>query len=57
MSGELFISESEKITSYDEEDNKFYVTVPYETASIVKIVSRIDTETLDGLSKEVIDTL
>ena len=57
LSGELFISESEKITSYDEEDNKFYVTVPYETASIVKIVSRIDTETLDGLSKEVIDTL
>lgn len=55
--GELLISESEEITSYDEEDNKFYVTRPYESASIVKIVSRIDSETLDGLSKEVIDTL
>ena len=44
---EMTFSESEEITSYDCETNKFYVTIPNETALIVKVVDRIDADTLE----------
>lgn len=53
----VIISESATVTSYDSATNKFYETIPSESALIVKTVSRIDTETLDGLTIGGIDAL
>lgn len=49
---ELLLSTSETLTSYDEETNKFYVTVPHDSTVIVKTVDSIDTQTLDALTVE-----
>lgn len=54
---ELMISESNALTSYDDESNKFYVTIPYESTAIVKFVDKIDAEALDKLTIEEIDKL
>ncbi|RKD30458.1 zinc ribbon domain-containing protein [Lacrimispora algidixylanolytica] len=54
---QLLISESETITSYDSATNKFYKTIPNESEVIIKVVNRIDTETLDKLTIGVIDGL
>lgn len=53
----LLISETETLTSYDDTSNKFYVTIPYETEMIVKIVDRIDAEILESLTIEEINKL
>lgn len=50
----MLVSETAKITSYDDASNQFYVTIPYSSSMIVKIVKRIDSETLDGLTAEVL---
>lgn len=47
---ELVVSESKEITSYDSSKNKFYKTVPDESALIVRIADKIDAETLDKLT-------
>lgn len=47
---ELTFSESEEITSYDCVTNKFYVTIPNETALIVKVVDQINADTLEWLT-------
>jgi len=49
---QLLISESEQLTSYNDETNKFYVTIPKENAVIVKVVEKIDSETLNSLTRE-----
>jgi hypothetical protein len=49
---ELLISESEELTSYVDEVNKFYVTIPKNSVAIVKIVEKINAETLDKLKIE-----
>jgi len=54
---QLLVSESEELTSYDSATNKFYVTIPKETAVIVKTVDKIDAETLNQLTREEIDKL
>lgn len=54
---QLLISESEKLTSYDNATNKFFVTIPYESEVIVKTVDKIDAETLDRLTVEEINKL
>lgn len=54
---QVMISESETVTSYDSTTNKFYVTVPDESVLIVKVVERIDAETLESLTFEVIEGL
>lgn len=54
---QLLISETETVTSYDSAKNKFYVIIPGESEAIVKTVGRIDAETLDKLTVEVIDEL
>lgn len=52
LGAELLVSESEKLTSYYKKSNKFYVTIPYESAAIVIVVDRIDAEALDALCIE-----
>ena len=42
------------VTEYDSENNMFYETIPKESELIVKIVDKIDSETLNSLTKEVI---
>lgn len=54
---QLLISETEALTSYDDKANKFYVTIPFETAMIVKTVNKIDAATLEKLTKEEISKL
>ncbi len=52
---QLLISESEAITSYDSALNKFYKTIPNKSEVIVKVVDKIDVETLDELTIGAID--
>lgn len=54
---QLLISESQEITSYDSHTNKYYVTIPKESAVIVRTVEKIDAETLNQLTCEEIDRL
>ena len=49
---QLLFSESSKLTSYNNEVNKFYVTIPYESSVIVKEVNRIDSDELDKITVE-----
>lgn len=48
----IIISESETITSYDSSTNKFYRTIPNTSVLTVKIVDRINSDTLDSLTIE-----
>jgi len=43
--------------SYDSSTNKFYKNVPNESVMTVKVVEKIDAETLKNLTIEVIDAL
>lgn len=54
---QLLISESQEITSYNSHTNKYYVTIPKESAVIVRTVDKIDVETLNQLTCEEIDGL
>lgn len=53
----VLISESSETISYDGDTNQFYVTVPFESSVIVKVVDTINAETLDNLTVEEIDKL
>lgn len=57
LPAQLLISESEELTSYNNTTNKFYVTIPKESAVIVKVVDKIDADTLNQLTSEEIDRL
>lgn len=57
LSAQLIISESETVMSYDSTTNKFYETIPNDSEVIVKIVDRIDAETLEQLTVDMIDAL
>ena len=57
LESETLVSESKTLTSYDDETNKYYVTVPASSGAIVKTVERIDADTLDRLTIEEIDRL
>lgn len=54
---QLLISENESITSYDSYTNKFYETIPNESELRVMVVDKIDSETLDSLTVEVINQI
>ncbi len=54
---QLLIAESDELTSYDYETNKFYVNAPYESTVIVKTIKKIDAGTLNGLTSGEIDGL
>lgn len=45
---QVLISETSQLTSYDDEGNQFYVTIPKSSTVSVKVVNRIDAETLDN---------
>ena len=49
---QLLVSETNELTSYDSQSDKFFITIPNNTEVIVKVVDRIDAETLDGLTGE-----
>jgi len=49
---ELIVSESETLISYDSDKNQYIVTKPNETGAIVRVVDRINAETLDSLTME-----
>lgn len=57
LQAQLLISESKELTSYNYDVSKFFVTIPDESAAIVKTVDKIVPETLDELTVEVIKTL
>ena len=46
---QLIVSESDTVTSYDSYKNKFYETIPNASALTVKVVDRLDAQTLDEL--------
>ena len=52
LQAEVIVSETNEITSYENETNTFIVTIPKETAAIVLTVDRIDSETLETLTAE-----
>ena len=52
MEAEVLVSESREITSYDNESNQFYVTIPKDSAVIVKVVDKIDAATLNVFTLE-----
>jgi len=54
---QLIISESESVFSYDGTTNMFYETIPSKSELIVKVVEKIDVETLGSLTIEAIDAL
>lgn len=56
---QLIISEAKdkELTSYDYETNKYYVTIPNESAIVVKTIDRIDAATLDRITSGEIDGL
>lgn len=56
-SKQYIISESEYVTSYDVTTNTFYVTKPNDSVLNVLVVDRIDSDTLDALTTEVISGL
>ncbi|MCR5721607.1 MAG: hypothetical protein K6G72_04620 [Lachnospiraceae bacterium] len=54
---QLLISETDTLTSYDYLSNTYYITVPKESAAILKTIDRIDASSLDELTVEGIDGL
>ena len=52
LDAQVMISETETLTSYTEMGNKFYETVPKESAVILKIVDKITSQRLDELTYE-----
>ena len=46
------VSESEEIASYDLSTNSIYLTIPFDTTIDVRVVDRIDSETLDSFDLE-----
>ena len=57
LQAELIISETNTLTSYVGDINQFYVTKPKDSVEIVKTVDKIDSNTLDRLTTEVIKSL
>jgi len=53
----IILSETETITSYDSASNQFFVTKPDESVYTVKVVERIDAETLDALTRWEVEQL
>ena len=51
----VLISDSEVIISYDNTTNKFYETIPSETALKLIVVDQVDAATLDNLTIGEID--
>ena len=44
---EIFVSETESVTGYDNEEGKFYINIPNKSIATIKVVDEITPETLD----------
>ena len=53
----IIISETDTIVSYDGVSNKFFETIPNKSSLIIKKIDRIDSNSLDELTKEGIEKL
>ena len=53
----MIFVETDTVYSYDSVTNKFYETIPKDTAIVVKKIDKIDSSALDKLTKEGIDKL
>ena len=51
---QITVSEKNEIVSYDSSTNSYYRTIPNESALDLRIVDKIDAETLDSLTSEVL---
>ena len=49
---QILVSETETLTSYTEMGNKFYTTIPKESAVLLKIVDQITSQSLNTLTFE-----
>ena len=54
---QLLISETEELTSYDNQTDRYFVTIPNDSAVIVKTVDRIDAQTINSITDEEMDNL
>ena len=54
---QLLFSESEELTSYDNQTDQYFVTIPSDSAVIVKTVDRIDAQTINSITDEEMDNL
>lgn len=52
---QVIVSEAETVMSYDSTTNRFYETIPHESALVLITVDKIDAETLDSLTIGEID--
>lgn len=53
LEAEMIVAESEMVTSYNSETNMFYKSIPKDSALIVKLVNKVDKDTLDRMTAEV----
>lgn len=49
---DVLISESNKVTSYNSEVNRFYLNTPFSSSAIIKQIARIDDVSINALSRE-----
>lgn len=54
---QVMLSETEYMTSYDSVKDKFYKTIPHNDVLLLKMISRIDADTLEKLTFDDIDKL
>ena len=54
---ELILSESEQLVSYNDNENKFYITIPKKSFARIAVVDRIDAGTLESYTKEALEKL
>lgn len=52
LDAELLISESDKLTIYSSDTDKFFVAIPNKSTAIVKVISKIDADSLNSLTFE-----
>ena len=49
---QVIVSESETITSYDMVTNRFFKTVPKDSAMLLRVVDEIDADVLNDMTEE-----
>lgn len=52
---EVIVSESERVVTYDPDENRFIVTEPKKEAAFVIVVPKVDADTINKLTREEID--
>lgn len=52
LKAELVISESKELTIYSSKSDQYYVIIPFESNTLVKVIDKIDAESLNNLTNE-----